>query len=229
MNTIAVIPCHNEQKTIESVVRGALSRVDRVVVVNNLSTDKTAEKASLAGAMVLPCLARGAGAATRAGIQYSLQQGADIIVTLDGDGQHDTDDIPVLVKPIKDGAADMVVGSRFLRRGAVAPIYRRAGISIITAAFNVGSRRFVSTDAQCGFRAYLAGILVEIGIDDDGFTYIVETLVKARRAGLRIAEAPVRCIYHPDLASNSTQNPVRQGVTSLLAVARWRLREEWRR
>ena len=101
---VAVIPCRNEGTTLASVLRRTLSRVDSVVVVDNASTDNTA---SIVARMMfhspvalVHCREPGAGAATRMGIRPAIAMGADIIVTLDGDGQHDPLDIPRLVAPL---------------------------------------------------------------------------------------------------------------------------------
>jgi len=171
---------------------------------------------------------RGAGANTRRGIEVALSHGSDVIVTLDGDGQHDPREIPRLVKPIEDGVADVVVGSRFLSSGYRIPKYRKFGIDVITFALNVMSRTKF-TDGQCCFRAYSRKALEAITITEAGFGFSTEILIKARALGFRIVEVPVSCIYHEDIKSNSTLNPVRHGLGVLLVTIRWRIWETFQK
>ncbi len=181
-------------------------------------------KAELRVAAVVRAKARGAGAATRRGIELALKQGADVIVTLDGDGQHNPLEIPTVVQPILDGHADMVIGSRFLIPGYKIRRYRKFGIDVITQVLNFGAKvKFV--DGQCCFRAYTRDALERMEITERGFSFSVEMLVKARHLKLRIEEVPVSCIYHPDLESNSTLNPLQHGIPLLFRTIWWRLWE----
>ncbi|MBM4453829.1 MAG: glycosyltransferase family 2 protein, partial [Chloroflexi bacterium] len=111
---IAAIPCLNEAQFIADIVTKAKKYVDRVIVIDDGSTDRTSEIARDAGADVIRHEKRkGAGAATQSGFQAARTNGADILVTLDGDGQHNPDEIPALISPITEGKADLVIGSRF--------------------------------------------------------------------------------------------------------------------
>lgn len=112
---IALIPALNEEKTIGHVVRGALKYVDHVVVVDDLSDDKTADIARRAGAQVITLRKRRrVGGVAKAGISYVRKLKPDILVTLDADGQHDPDEIPKLINAILEGRGDWVIGSRYL-------------------------------------------------------------------------------------------------------------------
>jgi glycosyltransferase involved in cell wall biosynthesis len=225
MKIIAVVPCLNEEKFIENVVAKTNQYVDEVIVADDNSTDKTVELADNCGAYVLTHKSkRGAGQNTWMGIKEALLHDADIIVTLDGDGQHRPEEIPLLVKPILDDKADFVLGTRFINYRSM-PVYRRLGISTITAAFNVIGASRVS-DAQSCFRAYRRVIFDKIKITEVGFAFSIETLVKIRQSGFRFAEVPINVIYHKELSQNSSQHPVKHGVDMLLAVCKWRVKCE---
>jgi glycosyltransferase involved in cell wall biosynthesis len=123
---IVAIPCLNEEVAIGSVVLRAKKYADSVVVIDDGSNDSTAEIAKLAGAHVIKHENnQGKGAAIRDAFDYAKLHGAEILVLIDGDRQHNTDDIPGLVMPILSGEADMVNGSRFLvKNGHRVPAYR---------------------------------------------------------------------------------------------------------
>jgi len=227
MKIIAVIPCYNEQDFVGDVVRTCKRHVDDVIVSDDTSTDDTIQATTNAGGyIVLAPLGtkRGTGANTRRGIKRALDNEADIIVTLDGDGQHDPNDIPALITPIVEGRADMVIGSRFLVDGYKIRRYRKLGINAITRVLNFGASTEV-VDGQSCFRAFSRKVLEQVEITENGFSFSVEVPVKARAAGFRITEVPVRCIYHDNHNSNSTMNPIRHGVPVLLNTAKWRLWE----
>jgi glycosyltransferase involved in cell wall biosynthesis len=150
---------------------------------------------------------------------------ADVVVTLDGDGQHNPDEIPEVVSPVLSGEADLVIGSRFMGRYNNVAAYRRFGINVITFLYNMGSSAKI-TDGQSCFRAYGRRALEVLNITEDGFGFSVETLIQARRAGLRIREVPISCVYHEE---SHSLNPVIHGVGVAWKVVEHRLRRllEW--
>ncbi|MBM3165928.1 MAG: glycosyltransferase family 2 protein [Chloroflexi bacterium] len=228
---IAAIPCLNEAQFIADIVTKAKKYVDRVIVIDDGSTDRTSEIARDAGADVIRHEKRkGAGAATQSGFQAARTNGADILVTLDGDGQHNPDEIPALISPITEGKADLVIGSRFpqphLNQSQLisinlnhVPKYRKLGIDVITWLYNFGSKMKVS-DSQSCFRAHSRKLLQAIEITEPGFGFSVEVLIKARRNGLAIMEVPISCIYHPQ---GSTDNPITHGLGVAFTVMKLRL------
>lgn len=219
-NIIAVIPCLNEENFIADIVSKSLPHVDRVLVIDDGSTDATSSMARKAGAEIIShATRRGAGAATRSGFEEAIKLGADIVVTLDGDGQHNPAEIPLLLLPLLQGQADLVIGSRFIEHKTNIPYYRKFGVDIITWMYNLGSKVRV-TDAQSGFRAHSRKLLESVAITHDDFSFSVEVLVKARKKGFRIAEVPVSCLYHDQ---GSTSNPVLHGLGVAFAIARIRL------
>jgi len=217
---VAAIPCYNEAHFVGDVVRRALRRVDMVVVVDDGSTDDTAEVARVAGARVLRHLTNmGPGTAAHDCLQAGLDLRADVLVTLDGDGQHNPDEIVEVIAPILAGEADLVIGSRFMGRYNNVASYRRFGINVITFLYNLGARTQI-TDAQSCFRAYNQRALEALHITEPGFGFSVETLVQARNAGLRIREVSISCVYHPE---SHSMNPVIHGLGVALMVVKHRL------
>ncbi len=224
---IAVIPCLNEAQFISDIVTRARRYVDEVIVVDDGSTDNTALAASGSGATVIAHKSRqGAGAATRTAFEAAKTFEADVLVTLDGDGQHNPDEIPQILDPIIRGEADLVIGSRFLNPHLEdVPRYRKFGIDVITWLYNIGSQTKV-TDSQSGFRAYSRRLVEEINITEDGFGFSVQVLIQARKKDFVITEVPVSCIYHAD---GSTINPISHGLGVAFSVLKLRFMSKYLR
>jgi glycosyltransferase involved in cell wall biosynthesis len=223
MKVVAIIPCLNEERFIGDVVARAIKHVDKVIVVDDGSSDNTAKVASQSGAEVISHETRqGAGAATRTGFNAAIKYGAEIVVSLDGDGQHNPDEIPDVVQPVMAGKADLVIGSRFLCTAKV-PIHRKFGIDAITWLYNVGHKDKI-VDGQSGFRAYSRKTLEVIKITYPGFGFSIQTLVQPRKNKLKITEVPISCIYHD---SGSTQDPITHGFSVAWAVIKIRMKEEF--
>ncbi len=222
---VAVIPCLNEERFIGDVVTRAAKYVDKVIVVDDGSTDRTAQAAVQAGAEVISHPASlGAGASTRTGLEAALGDGAEVIVTLDGDNQHNPDEIPFLLKPLTTGNADMVIGSRFMKKDC-APVYRKFGINLINWLYNFG-RKDRLLDSQSGFRAYSRKAAESMHITYQDFGFSIQTLVQARKKGLKMVEVPISCIYHD---AGSTLNPFIHGLSVAAAVFKIRIKEEFRK
>ena len=208
---IAAIPCFNEARYIGSVVIESKKFAESVVVIDDGSTDATAEIAAEAGAMVHKHgQNRGYGAAIRSAFAKGRQLEADVLVTLDGDGQHDPSDIPNLVKPVVEGEADVVVGSRFLGLGKRPPFHRRLGQRVLTAATNLGSGQTV-TDSQSGFRAYSSKALKELSLAESGMSASSEIQFAIGRSGLRVAEVPIYVSY----MDKAKRSPLGHGLSVL--------------
>jgi len=164
------VPAFNEEKTIARVVLEALKCADRVVVCDDGSTDLTGDIAERLGADVVRHERNlGYGAAVQSLFRRARELNADVLVTLDADGQHFPSEIPNVVGPIVDGVADVVVGSRFVdeRLAYTIPWYRRTGIKFITKILNGTSKHGVK-DAQSGFRAYSRRALETLVMFEDG-------------------------------------------------------------
>ena len=218
---IVTIPCFNTASSISDVVSRSLQYADQVIVIDDGSSDDTAEKAKQAGALVIShCANRGYGEAIKSCFEAGKASEADILVTLDGDGQHNPEEIQSVVAPILNNEADMVIGSRFLSQQITMPGYRRFGIKVITLLVNLGAKVKVY-DAQSGFRAYSRQALDAISIKESGMSISVEILIRARKAGLRVEEVATSCQYHQ---SSSTKNPVVHGLEVAFSVVRLRSR-----
>ncbi|MBC8276002.1 MAG: glycosyltransferase family 2 protein [Chloroflexi bacterium] len=225
---IAAIPCLDEEQFISDVVTRARRYVDKVIVIDDGSTDNTSEAAKSAGAHVIRHeIRQGAGAATRSAFEAAITDGADVLITLDGDGQHNPDEIPQILAPILDDEADLVIGSRFLQPTQLTQEtqrtnirrYRKFGIDVITWLYNLSSKVKVS-DSQSCFRSHSRRLLEAINITESGFGFSVEVLIKARRKGFVITEVPISCVYH---SQGSSLNPVAHGLGVAFAVIKLRL------
>ena len=140
---------------------------------------------------------------------------------MDGDGQHNPDEIPALLAPVLEGKADLVIGSRFLSATKV-PRHRKLGIDIITWLYNVGHKDKIA-DGQSGFRAYSRKTIETIKITYPGFGFSIQSLVQPRKNKLKITEVPISCIYH---YSGSTLDPLTHGLSVAWAVVQIRIEEE---
>lgn len=218
---ITAIPCFNTEVSIVKVVCEAQKHGDEVIVVDDGSHDNTAKVAREAGARVIShSRNRGYGEAVKSCIEVAKESDADILVILDGDGQHDPDEIGRLVSPILRGEADMVIGSRFLNDVVSMPRYRWFGITVITWLFNLGSSTKVS-DAQSGFRAYRKGVFQNFSLAERRMGISIEILEKARREGAIIKEIPISCTYVDSVLSLGA---IMHGLSVALSVVRIRLK-----
>lgn len=218
---VAIIPAHNEAATIGSVVLQTQPYVETVVVVDDGSTDTTARVAELAGARVLSHdRNRGKGAAIQTGLRAGLQGGTDVLVLLDGDGQHDPDSIPDLVEPIESGQSDFVIGSRVKQGNGTPPRYRKFGRAVLDTITNAVSDTAIS-DTQSGFRAMRIELLKKVDFDDAGMGIESTMLAEATGASARISEVPIE-EHYPETASPN-QHSVGHAITvvnSLLKIVR---------
>ena len=181
LKVIAAIPCFNTEPFIADVISKAKKYVDRIIVIDDGSYDGTSKAARIAGALVINHgVNRGYGESIKSCFDAVGENGADVLVILDGDGQHKPDEIPQLLAPILKGEVDLIIGSRFLTNEHNMPRYRRFGIGVITFLWNFGSKVKVS-DAQNGFRAYSKKIFKTFRLSEKGMNISIETLEKARR------------------------------------------------
>jgi glycosyltransferase involved in cell wall biosynthesis len=162
----------------------------------------------------------GYGVAIQSLFRRARELDADVMVTLDADGQHDPNEIPNVVQPVVKGVADITVGSRFVdkRLASIMPWYRRAGIKFISKLVNNETGQGVA-DAQSGFRAYRGRCLEKLAVAENGMGASVEILMSAMKQGLRIHEVSAKCDYGGDVRKH-VHNPVRHGVNVLMSIVK---------
>lgn len=215
-NVVAIIPAYNEEKALADVIDRTLEHVDEVIVVDDGSSDKTSEVAIEAGARVIKhSVNLGKGEALKSG--FKAIGNDSIIITIDGDGQHNPSEIPDLVRPIIEDGADLVNGSRYMNGPEEnTPAYRRVGQKVLDIATNISAGTKV-TDSQSGFRAFSPKSKNVFRFKDTGFGIESEMLVDAAEAGLKIVEVPITVRYDLD---GSTKDPITHGVGVLFNIAK---------
>jgi glycosyltransferase involved in cell wall biosynthesis len=194
---VIVIPAYNEDRFVGSVVLKALQQAEVVIVVDDGSTDHTAEVAAAAGAIVVRHgQNQGKGTALNTGFHAAQEYEPQVVVTLDADGQHSPQETEVLVAPILAGEADIVIGSRYLEHSSQVPrsrIWGHRGFNLLTGQLSGVS----STDSQSGFRAFSPRALRAISFSSTGFSVESEMQFLAHEHDLVLVEAPVTISY-PD-------------------------------
>jgi glycosyltransferase involved in cell wall biosynthesis len=218
------IPAFNEEKTIARIVLGAQKHAHVVVVCDDGSSDLTGEIAERLGAVVVRHERNlGYGAALQSLFVHARKLNADVLVTLDSDGQHDPSEIPRLVKPIEKGVAEVVLGSRFMDKNGTAemPAYRQLGVKVITR-LSIGNDKNGVRDGQSGFRAYSKLAIEQLGnISENGMSVSIELLRAVNRSGLKVCEVPISCKYGKKAGvETSTKNPVSHGLSLIMSLVK---------
>jgi glycosyltransferase involved in cell wall biosynthesis len=194
-----VIPSLNEEKTIGRVIQKAKETLEAMgltyeIIVADNSTDKTPEIARSMGAIVVTPDRLGYGYAYLYAFRHAR---GDIIVMADADDTYDMRELPKLLQPILEGKADLVICTRLkgkILKGAMPWHHRYIGNPLITWLLNRFYKVGVS-DSQCGFRAFTRQALEKLKLEATGMEFATDMLIKARHAGLRIAEVPIT--YYP--------------------------------
>ena len=231
MKLIIQIPCFDEEQTLPATLRDLpreIPGIDTVewLVIDDGSTDRTAEVARGAGADHLVRLTnnKGLAAAFQAGLDAALKLEADVIVNIDADDQYRASEIPKLVAPILEGRADMVLGSRFLDGDPVAggmPRWKYFANRLLTTIEN----KILRTDfaeLHTGYRAYSRRLLLTVPFlrNSHDFAFDSELLMQAAHFGFAIKEVPARCRYFGDASSVGFKAGTVYGVKTLVAGLR---------
>ena len=191
---VVVMPAFNEAENIGAVIHSMPDEIDGYpvvpVVIDDGSDDATSEVARAAGALVARHpIRRGGGLALRVGYEIGLRLNAVVVVSMDSDGQHVADEMPLLVKPILEDEVDMVNGSRVLGEFERESLVRHLGVHFFSRLVTVltGSR---ITDVSNGYRATRTDVLRKLNLDQDQF-WASELLIEGMRHRLRIREVPI--------------------------------------
>jgi glycosyltransferase involved in cell wall biosynthesis len=214
---IVCLPAFNEANTIGAIIQKAKKFVYEVIVCDDGSIDNTKEVAEAAGATVTRHkFNKGYGAAIKTLFQVAIEKGADYVVTLDADGQHEPDQIPEILQPLIEDQADIVIGSRFLDNKIKnnIPRYRAFGIRTITRF--VHNESWNLSDAQSGFRAYTKHVLAKLNLFDMGMSISTEILFRAMEYKFVIREVPIKINYNVE--NSSTHNFISHGLRVLVSV-----------
>ena len=226
VKTVAIIPAYNEESSIAKIILQTKRYVDEVIVCDDGSNDMTFMIAKAVGARaVRHSERRGKGEALKTLFKELSELGPEIIVTVDGDGQHDPDDVPMLLKPIEAGESDVVVGSRYVDGGKMdAPLYRRFGLWVINSLYRKFGKVLVK-DTQSGFRAYSHKAFEYLmQYDAKGYGVEGEQMMLAAKNGLRVMEVPISVKYN-GTARNSKKSPLLHGADLIFTLFRSVARE----
>jgi glycosyltransferase involved in cell wall biosynthesis len=208
---IVIIPAYNEERFIGSVILKLKKFPVEVIVVDDGSTDETASIAKMAGVVVFRQESnQGKGTALNTGLHAARESSPDVIVMLDADGQHLPEELPRIIKPILDGEADIVVGSRYINNTSNTPLIRRWGHRFINLATTLPSGVSV-TDSQSGYRAFSRRAFELADFHSNGFSVESEMQFLAHEHHLKVLEVPITIRY----TDKAKRSPFRQGMIVL--------------
>lgn len=223
MDCAAVIPCRNEAAAIGPLVTAVRAHLPRVLVVDDGSTDGTAEAARKAGAEVLLSATNlGKGASLQTGLRRARELGCAWALLLDGDGQHAPEDIPAFLAALHSGHADLVIGNRMAAPGAMPPV-RRLTNRLMSAVLSALAGAALP-DTQCGFRLVRLAVWETLPLQCAHFEVESEMLLACLADGRRVEFIPVRSRYQSE---QSKIRPVRDTLRWLAWL--WRARSDFAR
>lgn len=216
MLSVACIPAFNVANQIGEIIKKSLNYVDQVIVCDDGSTDETFLNAKSSGALVLKHEKNlGKGAALKTLFQKAKELEADIVISIDGDGQFLPEEMPKLYEPIQTEQFDVVIGNRFLDKDEM-PGYRKAGNKMLDK-FTKLAANLPFEDTQSGFRAYSKNAIDKISFSTKGFGVDSEILIDAVNKGLKITEQYVTVLYNTG-EKTSTKNPVSHSMGVIASI-----------
>ena len=216
-----IVPAYEEERRVSRVVQSVQPYCRDIVVVDDGSSDRTAEEARRAGAVVVVHeVNRGKGAAISTGIRYAREHGFDFAVAMDGDGQHAPEDIPAFVEAYIRGGAPVILGNRMGRSDRM-PFVRRMTNRFMSWLL---SREMGQTvpDTQCGFRLYRCDAMPGISEESQRFDYDSEVLLAFAERGVTIGAVPVKVIYGDE---KSKIHPVKDTIRFFRMLRKFRTRK----
>ncbi len=213
-NILVIIPAFNEARLIGSVILKIKQFVNEIVVVNDGSTDDTAEIALAAGAEVITLENnQGKGAALNAGLDYARSKNPEAIVIIDADGQHLPEELNRIVSPIVQNQADITIGSRYIANTSNTPTHRKVGHKFLNSITGMISGIRVS-DSQSGYRAFSPKAYQVLRFNSTGFSVESEMQFLASEHGLIILDVPITIQY----LEKEKRSAWKQGVTVLNGI-----------
>ena len=218
MRYLVVIPVYNEERNISDVVNGVFKKTRDVLVVDDGSDDGTLNVLKSTGVAYLSQRHAGKGAALRAGFRYALDKGYEWVITMDGDGQHDSGDIQKIEAAMKTNGTDIIIGSRMEDTSRM-PLLRIATNRFMSYLISsaAGCRL---PDTQCGFRAIRCKVLETIMLRTTHYDTESELIIKAGRAGFRMTSIPVITIYNGSKSSINKFTDTLRFIRLMSRVAR---------
>ncbi|MBU1177535.1 glycosyltransferase family 2 protein, partial [Patescibacteria group bacterium] len=202
MKLFIIIPAYNEENSIVEVIEKIPKNIEgvdeiKILVINDGSTDDTIKKVKLEtnASIISHCQNKGVGAAFHSGIDYALEEKANIVVNIDADGQFDPSDISKLINPILKNQADFVTASRFIDNNFIPKMSKTKfwGNKKVACLISwLVKKKFY--DVSCGFRAYNKEALLNLNLFGQ-FTYVQEVFLDLSFKGLRIKEIPIKVKY----------------------------------
>ncbi len=215
MTTAVVIPAHNEGERIGPVIRAAQKHVENIIVVDDGSEDDTARRAEETGATVLRHRVNlGKGAALKTGCEYALQQGAERLVVMDADGQHNPNKIPEFLAALQQH--DIALGARTVPDSM--PLVMLVGNKVINQTLST-LYNITITDSQCGYRSFTAAAYQKIRWEALNYYVEMEMVIKAGKKRLKYTQIPIETIYS-DKYKGTT---VLDGLMIVAKMIGWRL------
>jgi len=198
---VAVIPAYNEAKFISNVILNTQKYVDKVIVIDDGSTDDTQELARKCGAIVHSNEKNvGKWFSLKKGFSLALKMEADIVITLDGDGQHNSHEIPEFLNVLLNGA-DVAIGVRKYK--GKMPLIRKVSNYLTTTIINSLFSLKIS-DSQCGYRAYSRKAVKDLEISSEGYEGETESIIRLGKTSLTIEEVPIQTLYGVENSKMST-------------------------
>ena len=214
----AIVPAYQEEKHIAEVVRRTLKQLPNVVVVDDGSTDATANEARTAGAdVIVHEQNRGKGESIKSGFRYWLEHGSTYVIVLDGDGQHLPEEIDRFLNAASSSGAKLLIGTRMNDVRAM-PLVRRTVNRYMSRKISRLCGQEIP-DTQCGFRMVHRDIIPNLLGGTERFDYETEMLILASRAGCRIASVPITTVYSDEVSSI---HPVRDTLRFFKLMRRYR-------
>jgi len=212
---IALIPAYNEARYIADVVKRTLAHLP-VIVIDDGSSDGSGAAAALAGAKVIAHkINQGKGTALNTGFTYAVNRGVDAAITLDADGQHDPDEIPLFIEAFRAGKGDLIIGQRtFAEMPTKSQFGNRVGTWLLGKAMGQPV-----PDNQSGYRLLSRPVMEKVRPSSSRFEAEVEILLRAQMAGFRLGWVPIKTIYND---KKSHFRPVHDSVLFMKMV--WRIR-----